>query len=67
MEKRINTSIITDYMKANKMSKSAFCKACKIGHTTFDKIMNQNLNIGITKLFKIGRVINASIIDFLVF
>lgn len=56
--KIINKQPILNYMKSQKLSKTAFCKLCKIGYTTLQKILDDNvLRMRIDKVFKIARVI----------
>ena len=52
----IKTEMIDAYMQENNLSKTAFCKMCKISTSTFKKIMANDSNFGIIALFKIARV-----------
>lgn len=49
-------------MQNNKMSKTKFCKVCKIGISTFNRIMN-NKNFNLISLFKIAKTINVRICE----
>ena len=52
----IKTEIIENYMKEHNLSKTKFCKICKISPSTFNKIMANDRNFGLIALFKIARV-----------
>ena len=56
-EKIIKTEIIENYRKENNLTKKDFCKLCKIGTHTYQRLLtNQNFNI--TALIKIANVMN---------
>lgn len=59
--KIINEDLILQYMKDNHLSKTAFCKLCKIGKTTFDKLINDQTGLTINPVEK---VVNAMGIHF---
>ena len=59
MEKIYNTNLIENYIKTNKISKTKFCKLCKISTLTFDKITKQNLRIGIKSINRICKYIKV--------
>ena len=61
MKKTIKTEIIENFMLENKLSKTKFCKMCKISPSTLNKIMTNNDNFGIIALFKITRVIKVQV------
>ena len=42
MKNTIKTEIIEKYMNENKLSKTKFCKMCKISPSTLNKIMTKN-------------------------
>ena len=53
--KIINIKPILNYMKTHKMSKTAFCKFCSISYSTLKNILINNvLNMGVDKIFKIA-------------
>jgi transcriptional regulator with XRE-family HTH domain len=64
MEQIYNTKLITDYLEKTGMSKTKFCKLCKISAYTYNKIMAQNVHIGIKQLFRIARGLNIEIHEF---
>lgn len=59
----MNVSLIETYMKENKLSKSAFCKKCKIGYHTLQKIFSRDFSGNILVLFRIARTLNVGIKD----
>ncbi len=61
MKNTIKTEIIEKFMLENKISKTKFCKMCKISPSTLNKIMTNNDNFGIIALFKIARVIKVQV------
>lgn len=61
MKNIIKTEIIEKYMNENKLSKTKFCKKCKISPSTLNKIMTNDDNFGIIALFKIARVIKVHV------
>jgi len=63
MEKLIKTEVIESYIKEKGISKTKFCKICKISFSTFKKILNNDRNFGIVALFKIARVMKINICD----
>lgn len=61
MENKIKTKILENFMKDNQLSKTQFCKLCKISPSTFQKIMTNNFHFKISALFKIAKVINIQV------
>lgn len=59
MKNAINT--IEKYIKLKKITKTQFCKVCKISYSTLNKILNNNNSIKFTALLKIARVLNIEI------
>lgn len=57
----VKTELILNYMKENNLSKTAFCKKCKISTVTLKKILNNQENYRLFALFKIARVLNMRI------
>ena len=59
MEKYIKENLILKYMKDNNLSKTAFCKNCKISYSTFRKLMYGNAdNCNIVAVFRMARYMN---------
>lgn len=61
MKNTIKTELIENFIKDNNLSKSKFCKMCKISQSTLDKIMTNNENFRIIALFKIARVLKIQV------
>ena len=61
MKNTIKTEIIENFMLENQISKTKFCKMCKISPSTLNKIMTNDDNFGIIALFKIARVIKVQV------
>lgn len=61
MKNTIKTELIENFIKDNNLSKSKFCKMCKISQSTLDKIMTSNENFRIIALFKIARVLKIQV------
>ena len=61
MKNTIKIEVIERFIFENKISKTKFCKMCKISPSTLNKIMTNDDNFGIIALFKIARVINVQV------
>lgn len=61
MKNTIKTEIIENFMLENKISKTKFCKMCKISLRTLNKIIANDNNFEIIALFKIARVIKIQV------
>ena len=61
MKNKINIEIIEKFIKENKISKTAFCKMCKISLSTLNKIMTNDDSFRIIALFKIAKVIKVQV------
>ena len=61
MEKIYNTNLLNEYLKSNKISKSAFCRKCQLSDVILKKFYEHNANISVVQLFKIARQLNVSI------
>ena len=61
MKYLINIVIIEKYMMKNRISKTKFCKMCKISPGTLNKIMAGYDNFKIIALFKIAKVIKIQV------
>lgn len=61
MKNTIKVEIIEKFMKENKISKTAFCKMCKISLSTLNKIIDKDDSFRIIALFKIARVIKIQV------
>ncbi|MBO5223504.1 MAG: helix-turn-helix transcriptional regulator [Clostridia bacterium] len=61
MKYNIKIEVIENFMMENKISKTKFCKLCKISIRTLNKIMTNNDNFRIIALFKIAKVIKVQV------
>lgn len=59
MIRYIKTELIENFLKENNLSKTAFCKNCKVAYSTFMKLMYGNAdNCNILSVFRIAKYIN---------
>ncbi|MDE5788859.1 MAG: helix-turn-helix domain-containing protein [Clostridia bacterium] len=56
----VNCEVIKNYIKENNLSKTKFCKLCKISLQTFNKVLNGE-DVYLGALFKISRALNINI------
>ena len=63
MKNTIKTELIETFIKDNNLSKSKFCKMCKISQSTLNKIMTNNENFRIIALFKIARFLKIQVFE----
>ena len=61
MKNTIKIEIIKNYLLKNKISKTKFCKMCKISPSTLNKILANDDNFEIIALFKIAKVIKVEV------
>lgn len=61
MKNTIKTELIENFIKDNNLSKSKFCKMCKISQSTLNKLMTNSENFRIIALFKIARVLKIQV------
>ena len=61
MKDVINIKRIEHFIKKQNLSKTQFCKLCKISPSTFRKVMSNNHKFRISALFKIARTMNMEI------
>lgn len=59
----IKTYLFDKYMEQNNLSKTAFCKKCKITLPTLNKIYSGKENFRITALFKISKIIKIQVFE----
>ena len=65
MEKRIKTTVLTNYMEENGLSKADFCTSCKINLSTLNRILANNNDVRISTLFRIARILHIEITELL--
>ena len=63
MNIRFNYEIIIEYMNKNNLSKTQFCKQCKISIYTLNKMLNGNLNINSLLGLKVYNLLNIKFND----
>lgn len=56
----VNKKVIENYIKNNNLSKSKFCKLCKISYSTLTRILNDE-NFYLSAIFKIARVMSTQV------
>ena len=61
MKNMIKVEIIEKFMLENNISKTKFCKMCKISPNTLNKIMTNKFNFEIIALFRIARIIKIEV------
>ena len=55
---KIKTQLIDEFLKEKSISKSQFCKICKISYSSLQKIYSQNFGVYITTIFRVIRDLN---------
>ena len=63
MSNFVNTNLIIEYLKNNKLSKTKFCDICKINIKTLNKILDGYDNFNLVALLKISRVMNIDLYE----
>lgn len=61
MKDIIKTEIIENFIQENNISKTQFCKLCKINLKTLNKILSNNTDFGVIALFKIAKVMKIQV------
>lgn len=62
IDTKINAELITNYLKQNNLSKTEFCKRCKISLSTFYRLFTKQ-DVKLLSLFKLCREMNLPIKD----
>lgn len=60
MNKIINTDLVINYIKKEKLTKRGFCKRCGISENSLRKVLNEQTNVFLSTIFKIIRELNIS-------
>ena len=63
--KRYNIALIENYMKQNNLTKTDFCRACKISVYSLRRIYEGYTKIRVTTLIKIVQFLHVRIKDFI--
>ena len=61
MKSEVNSKLILEYRKANRLTIKEFCKKCNISAPTYYKLLKYGNDYQITTLFNIARAMNVSI------
>ena len=61
-----NKKAILDYIEKENISKTEFCKRCKIGFKTLNKVLLNDADINLKPIFKIVRFINIKPSEFFI-
>lgn len=56
----VNTQMIEDYITEKRLTKASFCRLCKIGTQTLDRMLSGK-NFKINALFKVARALNVQV------
>ncbi len=64
---RYNIKLLEAYLKKNKLTKTAFCKKCRISMGTLCRFYKQSGKIRLSTLFKVIWTMKVSAKDFLGF
>ncbi len=65
VKNQVNSKIIYDFMKINKIRKTQLCKVGKIGASALNKMLSGEGNFNVKALFRLARVMNVSVVDLL--
>ena len=60
IEGLVDVELMLDFMRKNKLSKTAFAKTCGISTALLTKILSGYCNIGITKFVKIAKAMGLN-------
>lgn len=59
MNNVINIDLILEYIKQNNLSKTQFCKKCKVSPVTFNKILKGDKDVQFKSILKIAIVMRC--------
>lgn len=63
MKNEVNVELLKNYMKEQGLSKTEFCRQCKISIEVLNKILANKDNFRIIAIFKIARKLNIQIYE----
>ena len=63
MNDKLNVNLIFDYINKHHLTKSNFCKQCKISTSAFYRIINGK-DFQLIALFKIAKIMNLKLYQF---
>ena len=61
MKIKLNINLIENFIKEKKITKTKFCKMCKISYSVYLKIMQNNLKIRLINIIKIANLLDLKI------
>ncbi len=67
MEIRVRKDFLEKYMKENNLTKTEFCKLCKISGKTYNKMIEESGEYSVNALLRIARVIDVELYEFFKF
>ena len=60
MNDLIRTELIENYISENGLSKTQFCKLCKISVSTLNRVLNGE-NVNLTSIFRIAKTMKVEL------
>lgn len=66
MKKDIETQVIENYLKTNKLSKARFCKDNNFSLSTLNNLLKNNLNVSTDALIKLARIMKIRVRDLII-
>ena len=66
MKKGLKIQMIEEYMKEQGLSKTKFCRLCKIGAGSLKKVLSEDYSVSLGVVVKIAKQIGVHIADFFV-
>lgn len=63
MKETIKTELIRNFIKEQHLSKTKFCKLCKISPSTFHKIMKNDFHFHTGAFFRIAKVMKIEVVE----
>lgn len=61
MKEVFRTNLINEYMKEKGLSKTQFCKECKINIVSLNKILTNDFDIDLKVIFKICKILKTPV------
>ena len=65
MKNIIKYEVIEKFIKDKKLSKTKFCKLCRVQYRTFKKIMSNDFHFRVKTLFRIAKFMNVEVVELL--
>ena len=61
MQSVINIQLIQEYIEKNSISKTEFCRRCKISYRVFQNIMSGQTKLRLISVFQIANLLKVSL------